>query len=77
MQTTESSESIFIFTSKRLSLKDTLSFDLITIVVKNKIKGIVSQNCTDIDGIAAGTGTVARKRTMSTSARGRLQLSPF
>ncbi|KJA23941.1 hypothetical protein HYPSUDRAFT_66033 [Hypholoma sublateritium FD-334 SS-4] len=48
---------------------DGIHFDLVTMVVKNKIKGIVSQNCTDIDGIAPGTGTVARKRSASTSFR--------
>jgi len=46
---------------------DGIHFDLVTIVVKNKIKGIVSQNCTDIDGIAPGTGTVTRKRSLGPS----------
>ena len=47
-----------------------LSFDLVTLVVKNKIKGIVSQNCTDIDGIAPGTDTPT-KRAFGPSKRRR------
>ena len=42
------------------------SFDLVTVVVKNKIKAVVSQNCTDIDGIATGTDAVVpSKRSFS------------
>ena len=36
------------------------SADFITIVVKGQITGVVSQNCSNIDGIAPGTGTVKR-----------------
>ncbi|KAF9478779.1 hypothetical protein BDN70DRAFT_986167 [Pholiota conissans] len=49
---------------------DGIHFDLVTLVVKNKIKGIVSQNCTDIDGIAPGTDTPT-KRAFGPSKRSR------
>ncbi|PPR00232.1 hypothetical protein CVT26_008981 [Gymnopilus dilepis] len=45
---------------------DGIHFDLVTVVVKNKIKAVVSQNCTDIDGIATGTDAVVpSKRSFS------------
>jgi len=45
------------------------SFDILTTIVKNKITSIVSQNCTNLDGIAPGTGLGLPKRSFDFQKR--------